>query len=201
VSERRSDDVAFLSSDRELLAGFRAGEPAALERVYRHYAPLVAASLRRGFVSIRFRQPHELESAVQEVFYRAFQERARMSYDGLRPYRDFLGGIARHVVVDELRKRRRRPEDPIDPATLEDAPDQGGTPEEALEARQASEVVEAFLLTCDDRDRRLFQLRFRDDLSQEAAAKAAGLTRIQLRRWEGKLRKRLLLHLKRVKYV
>jgi DNA-directed RNA polymerase specialized sigma subunit len=54
---------------------------------------------------------------------------------------------------------------------------------------------------CDERDRKLYDLRYRDERSQEDAAKAAGLTRIQVRRWETKFRTRMLKYLKRVRYV
>jgi RNA polymerase sigma-70 factor (ECF subfamily) len=203
--------MPLLTEDRDLLDAFRAGGADALERVYRHYAPKLARFMQRGFTftskgeamsRVGLDTPFELDGAVQEVFARAFQPRARTAYDGLRPYLDFLIGIGKHVMLDEVRRRNAReiPSD-LDEDSLS-IPDEAPTPEETIEERRARELVARFLAEdCDDKDRRLFDLRFKEDLPQEGAAKAAGLTRIQVRRWETKFRARLLRFLKRAKYV
>src|SRR5262249_52913097 len=111
--------MPLLSADRALLDAFRGGDRDALERVYRYYVPIVGRLLRRGFsvrggkgvATFSMTQAFEIESAVQEVFLRAFEGRARLSYDGLRRYRDFLFGIAKHVALDELRRRSRHKTD------------------------------------------------------------------------------------------
>ena len=212
--------MTLLTHDRDLLEGFRGGRRDALAQVYRHYADDVARFLRGGFMYTRdgklerFRgidSPFELEGAVQEVFARAFAERARLAYDGLRPYVSFLRGIAKNVALDDLRKRARRGES-IEPVeTVERAAGSvaagGGVaephePEQDLDERRGRELVDQFLAEgCDDRDRELFALRYREELSQEQAARRAGLTRIQVRRWESKFKARLLRHLKRNEYV
>jgi RNA polymerase sigma factor (sigma-70 family) len=214
--------VTWLSQDRALLEEFRRGDRRALARVYHHYAADVAKFLRSGFMYSSdgqpqrfpgYRSPFELESAVQEVFTRAFSERARLAYDGLRPYAGFLYGIARNVALDELRKRARRGEVIVEVETAERAAGAiavaaGGAAlaaeeqAEQLDEERGQKLVEAFLtLECLDRDRMLYALRYEEELSQEQAAKRAGLTRIQLRRWETKFKKRLLRFLKRQDYV
>lgn len=206
--------MAMLPGDRELLARFREGDPSALDIVYRYYAPQVARFLQNGFVYtgtttttlVRLTAPFELENAVQEVFLRAFEPRTRVAYDGLRPYLDFLKGIGRHVVLDELRRRAAR-EQPVADDILdrirpleEQEPDL--PPDERLAEEEARAVVAQFLeRECNDRDRQLYALRFVEDLPQEATGCAAGLTRIQVRKWETKFRARLLRHLKRVGYA
>jgi RNA polymerase sigma factor (sigma-70 family) len=205
-----SDEIPV--DDRALLAAFRDGRRDALERVYRRHVDDVARLLRRGFMYTSNGQPtrfpgvpspFDLESLVQEVFARAFAPRARLAYDGLRPYGAFLIGIARHVVLDQLRRQARRGEvieapEVIDQRTVSDVAD----PEVTGDERRARDLVLAFLETeCDDRDRRLYALRYERELSQVDAAGAAGLTRIQVRRWEKKFRERLLRFLKRADYV
>ena len=44
---------------------------------------------------------------VQEVFLRAFDERARLGYDGLRPYRPYLLRIAKNLRIDTARRDGR----------------------------------------------------------------------------------------------
>ena len=104
--------MSLLLDDRVLLARFRKGERAALETVYRHYAPRLAAFLRRGFSfsagerTCRFtgvRAPFELEEVLQDVFVKALSDRARRAYSGLSPYEAYLRSIARYLVIDRFR--------------------------------------------------------------------------------------------------
>src|SRR5260370_32678632 len=106
--------MSLLIERRELLDRFKRGERRALEEVYRHYAPELAAFLQRGFTfssggrPLRFSgyaQPFDLDNALQETFLRAFKESARVGYDGLHPYKSYLFAIARNLVLDEFRNR------------------------------------------------------------------------------------------------
>ncbi len=198
--------------DREHLAAFRAGQRDALGQVYRRHVADVAAFLRTGFMytsndkPIRFpgvRDSFELESFVQEVFARAFEDRTRLAYDGVRPYGAFLNGIAKNLVLDWLRKQARHGEvlatpEVLDAAGAAEPPAWEGSEDE----RRGRALVAEFLETaCDGRDRALYALRHERELSQDDAAREAGLTRIQVRRWETKFRARLLRFLKRADYV
>lgn len=200
-------------NDREYLAAFRDGRRDVLDRIYRQHVAEVIAFLRTGFMYTTNDRPmpfsgvrdsFELESYVQEVFTRAFEPRARNAYDGIRPYGAFLCGIARNLVLDRIRKQMRHGEVLAAP----DALDAVGTGESAIERelsedeRRGRELVATFLAEqCDERDRSLYDLRYERELSQVDAANAAGLTRIQVRRWEDKFRGRLLRFLKRADYV
>lgn len=197
--------------DREDLAAFREGKRATLESVYRQHVADVTKFLRSGFMyttndtPTRFpgvRDSFELESFVQETFARAFDERARLGYDGLRPYGAFLNGIARNLVLDRLRKQARHGEVLAAPEVIAAIAVDNPAPAASEDEKRARELVNGFLETdCNDRDRSLYTLRYERDLSQVDAASAAGLTRIQVRRWETKFRARLLRFLKRADYV
>lgn len=209
--------MTLLVENRELLARFRAGDRAALDQVYRHHVDSVSKFLRAGFVYSTsgqptsfsgFSSPSELEAAVQEVFARAFAPRARLAYDGLRPYAGFLIGIARNITLDDLRRRARRGEVAVAPEAIElaaaddDSTLEARTAPESLDQRRARELVARFLADeCDDRDRQLYQLRFDEELPQTRTAERAGLTRIQVRRWEKGFKGRLLRYLKRADFV
>jgi RNA polymerase sigma factor (sigma-70 family) len=209
--------MTLLIEDRDLLTRFRAGDRAALDHVYRHYIDPVTRFLRAGFVYSSagqpasfagFSSPTELEGVVQEVFARAFAPRARLAYDGLRPYIGFLIGISRNVALDDLRRRARRGETLVAPegielaAAADDAAPEAREVAESLDRRRARELVASYLSEeCDERDRRLYQLRFDEELPQTEAAERAGLTRIQVRRWETGFKARLLRYLKRADFV
>lgn len=200
-------------TDRDHLVEFREGRRDALERVYQQHVAEVVTFLRSGFMYTSNEQPKrfagvrdtfELEALVQEVFLRAFQERARLAYDGVRPYAAFLNGIARNLVLDRMRKDARHGEVLAAPDVFDSIADPSSDTDREIGAdeRRGRELVERFLdQECDDRDRRLYELRFARELSQVEAALTVNLTRIQLRRWETKFRARLLRFLKRADYV
>src|SRR5262249_47400158 len=106
--------VTLLLESRPLLDGFRRGDQAALLAVYRHYVRDVARFLTRGFSFSSDGKPcmfrgfaggYEIEAALQEVFRRAFEERARLAYNGIDPYRPYLLRIARNAVINDLKSR------------------------------------------------------------------------------------------------
>lgn len=201
----------ILVENRELLDGFRRGDKAALLEVYKHYVKDVSRFLMRGFTfdsqgrhcAFRgFRGGYEIEAALQEVFRRAFEERARLAYDGLRPYRPYLLRIARNLVINDLKAKQPilfkfrsgrpvilEPPPEEDPAS-EPAPT--ASPEEIAEAREVHELVVAFKAELDERERDVFRARFEEGLSAERAGKSIGLTRSQIRTTESKLRARFL---------
>ncbi|MBI5381084.1 MAG: sigma-70 family RNA polymerase sigma factor [Opitutae bacterium] len=87
-----------------------------LEQLYRDLAPTVLAYFRR--------QPAlapVAEDLLQDTFLRALRRLDRLGESA--SHRAYLFGIARHVGLDAL--RRRRPHEPLtqEPAAAEDAPD------------------------------------------------------------------------------
>lgn len=191
--------MSYLASNRQLLDGFRAGAPQALREVYAHYAPELARALPGKLSELA--RPIELADALQETFTRAFSQKARLGYDGLKPYAAYLLGIARNVIVDNLRRRQ------LTQAVLAEVSASGPdaepppSPELAAEHAEAGRVVDNFVTSLNGTDRALYQARFADGKTQAEAAAALGLTRIRVRRAELRLRKRLLEHLKTAGYL
>ena len=44
-----------------------------------------------------YKKAWQLESAVQDVFLKAFRDTARLAYDGQRPFKGYLFTIARNL--------------------------------------------------------------------------------------------------------
>lgn len=187
--------------DQERLRRFREGAPEVLGEVYRAHAERLARTLRaaafrgRGFSFLR--GTLEVENTVLETFARAFEPRTRLAYDGVRPYAQFLMGIARNVVLEQSRSREvvvgLEPQD--ENATLDW--ELGGTGqaedmEQQLEDREVEELLKDFKGALTPEERELFELRFTEGLAQESAAERVGLTRIQVRRREKGIKQRLL---------
>jgi RNA polymerase sigma factor (sigma-70 family) len=158
-----------------------------------------------------FRGGYEVEAAIQEVFRRAFEERARLAYDGINPYRPYLLRIARNLVINDLKAKepilfRFRAGQPIvlEPAeeeTVESLPAASKSPEDEAEVREVAALVEAFKSRLDQRERGVFEQRFEKGLSAEKAGEELGLTRSQVRTTESKLRKDFLMHMQSSGYL
>lgn len=187
----------LLSGDRELREAFRRGTSAALERVYRAYAPEVGTYLAQVF-TVRGRGgqhglgPLDLDSVVQETFLRAFKPDNRLAYDGIRPYRGMLFSMAHATAIDWMRAQGKLASQSV---PLETAPEVGQlrmedrSPEERALESELRAVVGEFLERCDAADRSLVEARFVDGLSQEQAAAKLGLTRGEVRWREKRIKK------------
>ena len=139
----RSDDA--LSCNRDLLGRFRAGERRALEAVFMAYEGLVRTIAVRGFRGFSgFRNAADADDVVAATFEAAFQERARLAYDGIQPYRYYLSGITRNVMRTMCRKRGR--EIPMeDTSELRDVEAGVGEPELAALTKERDGKVVAVL--------------------------------------------------------
>jgi RNA polymerase sigma-70 factor (ECF subfamily) len=212
--------LMLLVERRDLLARFKTGERRALEEVYRHYVSDVANFLRRGFSftsrerTFRFSgylQPFDLDNAVQETFVRAFKDSARLGYDGLHSYKNYLLAIARNLVVDEFRNREvamspfieaqgRGVDAPVvhdgeEAAPLQPLPDSDSSPvsaEHEFLRQELAQLYQAFFARLDERDRIFFRARFEEQKTQIEAGESCGLSHMQSRTLEKKLRERFL---------
>lgn len=210
----------ILLEDRALLDAFRRGDRGALLAVYSAYARDVARFLTRGFTfdsggrscAFRgFRGGYEIEAAIQEVFRRAFEERARLAYNGIDPYRPYLLRIARNAVINDLKSRhpilfRFRSGRPVILEEIEEGdPDRVPSPvrsqDEALEEEEVAGLVARFKTSLDPRAQGVFRCRFEEGLSAEEAATRLGLTRSQVRTTEAKLRASFLAHMQSSGYL
>ena len=191
--------MTFFAGDRDLLEAFRRGDRQVLARVYDHYIGPLSHILRQGFSVPSGERvlhvpglsaPSDIELAVQEVFLRAFRPNARQGYDGERNYGNYLFRIARNWRIDEFRKRDLR----ILDVPFEHLPviDPAPAAEEQMVSAELGELVKTYLEGVPERDRCYFQFRFVDGLAQTEAAGRLGLTRIQGRRIEARVKAGLI---------
>jgi RNA polymerase sigma factor (sigma-70 family) len=188
--------MPLLRTDRALLDRFRAGAPEALGTVYWEYVRKIERLLGAGFevrsrgtrVGGACRQPHDLADLVQEVFVRAFSEKSRLAYDGLRDYGPYLYAIARNVLIDWARARGREIPSPWMEleAAIEMMPVVEDT--EPWAESVAMRVVEEYLGALPQDLREVHRLRHEQGLSQEQAAERLGVGRQTLRTLERRLR-------------
>jgi RNA polymerase sigma-70 factor (ECF subfamily) len=194
-----------LEQDRELLAGFRAGKSDVLARVYHALVDDVFKLVALGFVTANGairgeRDPDEQRAIIQEVFVKAFGERARTGYDGVRPYRPYLLTIARNVMIDRARERSseqgRASEIDVDAIIASDAAIPGVV-EESDEQQRLRARTAAYIEGLDAELKKIVALRFEQELSQEDVAAELGITRRRVRTLEARVIKGLRRFLKK----
>ena len=149
-----------------VLFAARAGAEWAWERIYGELAPSVAGYARAHGAA----DPEELTA---EVFLQVVG--GLDGFAGPEPaFRAWVFTIAHRRVVDELRRRSRRPVVPAEPDVLEREAGEGGDVEdEALSALDEARVREAIDALPPDQ-RAVLLLRILGDLTIEQIAEALG---------------------------
>lgn len=163
MSGRSADLSAEAFAD--VLAAARLGAAWALEALYRWLAPAVVGYLRLQGVE----DPEDLSS---EVFLGAFRNLAGFRGDQ-QAFRSWTFAIAHRRVVDDRRRRSRRPQPAEVDASALDLAGGDDTEGEVL-ARLSGETIMALCerLSADQRD--VVLLRLAGDLSLEETASALG---------------------------
>jgi RNA polymerase sigma-70 factor (ECF subfamily) len=177
------------ADDAPLARAVAAGDEAAAAEVWRRYAPAVRSVLRRSI------GPYDdIEDQVQEVFLRYFRGRAELRDPGaLRP---FLIGIAMHVAISELRRRRVRRWMRLTPTgVLPDPPPVERGPDD--DAREAMRRLYAILDGLDDAGRLTFVLRHVEGLELGEIAAALDVSLATTKRRLAKVTTRVLTMVKR----
>jgi RNA polymerase sigma factor (sigma-70 family) len=191
----------MLEDQLDLWHRFREGDPAALGRVYEDYRGEVRRLAKRGFTLkgarlLRIpglRDQEALNDTVQEVFTKAFSERARRAYDGQRPYAPYLLQITRNVRIDQERRRWREVlvADWLSPPPEASAKlafplitPREQTPEGMLCRERTRLKILLLLASLDPALQRLYALRFVEELSQDQAARQMSVTRRHARTLE-----------------
>jgi len=157
-------------TDEELARRLAEGEPGALAPLYSRYAPLVfhiaAQSLDTGTA----------EDIVQEVFLALW--RKAHTYDPHRgAFRPWLLQVAHFRVLNELRRRSRRPR--LDPeggdGLLDDLADGSDGPVETVWQEFRREAVQAAVEKLPRAQRQALSLAFFEDLTHDQVAETLRL--------------------------
>jgi RNA polymerase sigma factor (sigma-70 family) len=157
-------------SNEELMELLAAGQEEALAPLHRRYAPLMFSLAARSLDAAA------AEEIVQDVFLAVWRKAS--SYDPARgPVRPWLLRIAHLRVINELRRRGRRPTVLPDPegAQLAAVPDQAPHPDEASWREYRRTTVQAAVAALPPAQRQALSLAVFDDLTHEQVATFLGL--------------------------
>lgn len=155
-TDRQGEPVWTAEGEPALVRRAKDGDRGAFEELYREHVDGVARQ-------VRFRLGSLDDDVVAEVFLRAW--RGLSTYrDVGRPFGAWLHGIARYVILDELRRRGRSlpvdrvPDRPVDPMIAE-----------RVALRDAIDRLPEGL-------RRIIELKYLSDLTNEQTARELGLS-------------------------
>jgi RNA polymerase sigma-70 factor (ECF subfamily) len=157
------------ADDDQLIARVASGDRRAFEQLYDRYASTVYG------VALRMLGDREVaEDAVQEIFLRVWKRAG--SFDRSRAFAPWLFGIAHNYGIDELRRRRARPqpvyEDDEHPV-LSEIPDDIDVGEAAVLSDQRRIVREA-LEQLPEEQRQALMLAYFGGLTQQEIATRLG---------------------------
>src|SRR5579859_5453623 len=160
-------DPAFASvttsTDEELMRDLARGRQDALGPLYSRYASLV---FNLGVQSLDRTAAEEL---VQEVFLTIW--RGAAGFDSSQgPFRPWLLRLTHWKILNELRRRRRRPA-VDDGAELEQSVDREPGPEERAWQRDNETIVKSALAALPPKQRQAIALAFLEDMTHEQVAR------------------------------
>lgn len=192
------------AEEEELLAGLRAGEEAAFERLVRRHGPRLLAVARR-----LLGDEEDARDAVQEAFLAAFRGIDRFA--GASQLSTWLHRVVVNAALVRLRRRRRRPEEPIEDLLPAFRPDghqvdhpsvEWAAPvEQLLERTEVRDLVLRSIERLPETYRRVLILRDVEELPTAEAASLLGVSegalKVRLHRARQALRGLLDPHLRR----
>lgn len=156
-------------SDEQLVEAVARGDRHAFETLYDRYSAAVF-----GLALRTLREREAAEEAVQEVFWRVWQ-RAK-SFERGRSFAPWLFGITHNYCIDELRRRRARPqpvyEDDEHPV-LSSIADSADVADAALDSEQRRIVIGA-LQQLPVEQRQALELAYFGGLTQQEIAARLG---------------------------
>jgi RNA polymerase sigma factor (sigma-70 family) len=188
-----SDDL--LRDDAALRKAFRRGDGQAMEAVYRAYHRLVRTVVVHGFGGFRgFRSHADQDDMIQTIFLSAFEESARLRYDGVGPYVAFLRGLAQNKVRQQLSKNTRF-------ARTDGAPVPRDPMAEDFEGEVLKEETRAAVSAfregiTDPHEKAILEGYFIEGLAEESLASQVGMTRYKVRKVIAALHRRMEKHLR-----
>lgn len=154
-------------SDEELMRDLARGQQEALGPLYSRYAALV---FHLGVQSLDRPAAEEL---VQEVFLTIW--RGAGSFDASQgPFRPWLLRLAHWKILNELRRRRRRPAEDKgdDEEPFESVADEEPGPEERAWQSEHERILKSALESLPPKQRQAVSMAFLDDMTHEQVASA-----------------------------
>jgi RNA polymerase sigma-70 factor (ECF subfamily) len=182
TASRKTEWRVAVRTDEELIADVLEGQTAAFSELATRHRPRVERLCQRFFSD-----PEVARDLSQECFIRAYT--ALASYRREMPFGGWLRAIVTNLCYDELRRRRRRPEELIADFAAPELQWMNlvaeATPEEivsnAEERREAHDLAHRLLDTLRPEDRTVLILRDSEELNVSEIADLMGWSQAKVK--------------------
>ena len=155
---------AGMKSDEELMAAYVGGDSSAFATLFQRYAPILMRVMRR-----QMRVQEDANELVQQTFLQL--HRARKDFQQGRRLRPWLMTIAYNLKREHFRRKKRRPEAP-----LEYEPEAAPESRHPLERKADRERLRAALETVPEGQREVIEMHWFEDISFPDVAQMLGLS-------------------------
>ncbi len=154
--------------DEDLVRAAQAGDVAAFGQLYERYFDKIFS-----YLSFKLGSVTEAEDVSGQVFLRALESLPGYKWTGV-PFQAWLFRIAHNMLVDSLRRRSRRPSEPLD----EGVPDRTkvADPESWLEEKVRREGLLLAVDRLTELQRQVITLKFAGGLTNAEVAQVLGRT-------------------------
>lgn len=154
------------ATDAELVQAAQNGDTASFGQLYERYFEKVYS-----YLSFKLSGAADAEDLTEQVFLKALESLGGYRWTGV-PFQAWLFRIARNLLVDTLRRRGRRPSEPLDEAFPDDR--RGADPEAMLQAKLTREGLIRAVEGLTELQRQVVALKFAGGLSNAEVAHIMG---------------------------
>ena len=194
VVEKMKEDILNVQPEHDddamLMLKIAEGSEHALRMIIERWKNPLANYFYRSISDI-----HTAEDLAQQTFINLY--RAKESYTPSAKFSTYLFHIARNVLINEYRKRQRRPFDPVDPVEITSSVE-GRT---ELTTNELEEVFYYTLEKLPENQRTAILLFKQQDMSYEEIAEAMNATIPAVKTWIFRARSVLKDALKDTKHI
>ena len=165
-----TDERGESASDAELVRAAQKGDAASFGRLYERYFDKVY-----GYLSFKLGSATEAEDVAEQVFLKALESLGGYKWTGV-PFQAWLFRIAHNQMVDALRRRGRRPSEPLDDSLQVQDERRLVDPEAMLSEKLTREGLIQAVDRLTELQRRVISLKFAGGLSNAEVAQLMGKT-------------------------
>ena len=165
-----TDERGATATDAELVQAAQKGDPASFGRLYERYFDKVYS-----YLSFKLGSATDAEDVAEQVFLKALESLGGYKWTGV-PFQAWLFRIAHNMMVDALRKRSRRPSEPLDDELPLQDERRAVDPEAMLSEKLTREGLIQAVDRLTELQRRVISLKFAGDLSNAEVAQLMGKT-------------------------
>lgn len=154
--------------DAELVRLAQGGDSASFGTLYERYFDKVYS-----YLAFKLGSPSDAEDVAEQVFLKALESLGGYKWTGV-PFQAWLFRIAHNMLVDALRRRTRRPSEPLEHASYVSDERRAADPEAMLADKVTREGLLVAIERLTELQKQVISLKFAGGLSNAEVARLMG---------------------------